>query len=150
MAVPSGNAPLWVSGVCDSMLLKVVNWRHRWPAGPVAATRAFMNKTGTVEAIPTKRAVKVAWHPKELEHLIRILKIARPDWQFVEDLELFYSSGLRIGRLLPNGLYLADMVAYSMDLDEIVEIVSNARAGRAIGGQLAEDVKSGSFWDVKK
>jgi hypothetical protein len=109
-----------------------------------------MNKTGTVEAIPTKRAVKVAWHPKELEHLIRILKIARPDWQFVEDLELFYSSGLRIGRLLPNGLYLADMVAYSMDLDEIVEIVSNARAGRAIGGQLAEDVKSGSFWDVKK
>jgi site-specific recombinase XerC len=80
-----------------------------------------MNKTGTVEAIPTTRAVKVAWHPKELEHLIRILKIARPDWQFVEDLELFYSSGLRIGRLLPNGLYLADMVAYSADLDEIEE-----------------------------
>jgi len=56
---------------------------------------------------PTKRAVKVAWHPKELEHLIRILKIARPDWRFVTDLELFYTSGLRIGRRLPNGLYLA-------------------------------------------
>src|ERR1035438_4681204 len=36
-----------------------------------------------------KRAVKVAWHPKELEHLIRILKTAKPEWQFVTDLEEF-------------------------------------------------------------
>jgi len=142
------NGPLWVRGVCDSMLLKVVNWKRRWPAGAVAATRDYMHKTGTVEAIPTKRAVKVAWHPKELEQLIRILKAARPDWQFVTDLEEFYNSGFRLGRLLPNGLYLTEMVAYAQDLDDILEIVTNVKAGRPVGGQLAEEAKGGSFWDA--
>ena len=138
---------LWVRGVCDSMLLKVRDWKRRWPAGAVAATREYMHKTGSVEGVPTKRAVQVAWHPKELEHLVRILKAARPEWQFVVDLEEFCGSGLRRGRLLPGGLYLTDMVAYGEDLAEILEIVTNAKAGR-MAGQVVKEVKVGSFWDA--
>ena len=138
---------LWTKGVCDSMLVKVLDWKRRWPAGAVAATREFLHKTGSLEGVPTKRAVKVAWHPKELEHLIRILKAAKPEWQFVVDLEEFYGSGFRRGRLLPGGLFLTDMVAYGEDLDEMLEILVNARAGR-VAGQLAKEVKSGSFWDA--
>jgi hypothetical protein len=138
---------LWTKGVCDSILVKVLDWKRRWPAGAVAATREFMHKTGSLEGIPTKRAVKVAWHPKELEHLIRILKAAKPEWQFVVDLEEFYNSGFRRGRLLPGGLFLTDMVAYGEDLDEMLEILVNASAGR-VAGQIAKEVKSGSFWDA--
>lgn len=138
---------LWTKGVCDSMLVKVLDWKRRWPAGAVAATREFMHKTGSLEGIPTKRAVKVAWHPKELEHLIRILKAAKPEWEFVVDLEKFYGSEFRRGRLLPGGLFLTDMVAYGEDLDEMLEILVNARAGR-VAGQIAKEVKSGSFWDA--
>ena len=138
---------LWTKGVCDSMLVKMLDWKRRWPAGAVAATREFLHKTGSLEGVPTKRAVKVAWHPKELEHLIRILKAAKPEWQFVVDLEEFHNSGFRRGRLLPGGLFLTDMVAYGEDLDEMLEILVNASAGR-VAGQIAKEVKSGSFWDA--
>ena len=139
--------PLWVQGVCDSMFRKVIEWKRRWPSGDVAATRTFMHKTGSLEGIPTKRAVRIAWYPKELEHLIRILKLARPEWQFVADLEEFYASGFRRGRMLPFGRIQTDMVAYAEDVSEIVEIVANARAGR-VAGQVAKEVKGGSFWDA--
>jgi hypothetical protein len=39
------------------------------------------------------------------------------------------------------------MVAYAQDLDDILEIVMNAKAGR-VDGQVSEEVKGSSFWDA--
>jgi hypothetical protein len=40
------------------------------------------------------------------------------------------------------------MVAYAQDLDDILEIVTNVKAGRPVGGRLAAEVNGGSFWDA--
>ena len=71
---------LWVRGVCDSMLVKVLEWQRRRDYGAVAATRSFLGQDGKVEHIPTQRAVKLDWRPAELDHLVRILKALRPEW----------------------------------------------------------------------
>jgi hypothetical protein len=130
------------------MFLKVLDWQRRWETGAVAATRPFLGQDGAVEDVVTKRAVKVAWHPVELDHLVRILLAQRPNWEFSMDLERFRTHGFRLGRLLVGKRRMVEMICFKEDLVEIVQALTEARFGQA--KLVKEEVGSGSFWDAVK
>jgi hypothetical protein len=138
-------ANLWVRGVCDSMLLQVMDWQRRWESGAVAATRPFLGKDGAVEDVVTKRAVKVIFRPAELDHLVRILLAVRPEWEFSLDLEKFRTQGFSRGRLLTGNRRMVEMVSFRDDLVEIMAALVLARSGES--KTVKEEISSGSFWD---
>jgi hypothetical protein len=137
-------ATLWVRGICDGLLQVVADWLRRWPNGKEAADRLFMHKNGAQEMVVTRRAVVVRWHPKELRELIRILKAMRPEWEFVLDLERFYTGAFQRSKLLSGGRREAEMVSYLADVEDIFKALLRARAGQT---NLGKEVESGSFWD---
>ena len=130
------------------MFVKVQSWLRRWESGAVAGTRDFLHLDGRVEGIPTKRAVYVSWHPKELQELIRILQAERPDWPLTADLAQFYRVQFPRSRLLPRGERLTTMVSYREDVHEILETLEAVRTGRASSKDLNKELETGSFWDA--
>lgn len=121
--------PLWFAGICDSMLRKVEFWLRAWPSGNVYATRTHMSKTGEITDVPTMRDVRVAWHPNELKHLVRILKTVRPKWTVTADLEALLPK-LEHCRLLAKGERLVPMCSYYNDPQEILELLRQVKAGK--------------------
>lgn len=143
---------IWVHGVCDSLLASVQRWYRQWSLGSVAGTRLFMHKDGREEDVVTKRCVKVMWHQKELEHLVRILKVAKPDWELTHDMEAFAMNGFKRAPLVAGGKgrRVADMVSYFEDVKEILEILTNAKVGRLTSTQMGESIQGGDFWSSVK
>ena len=139
-------ANLWVRGICDSMLVQVLDWQGRWESGAVAATRPFLGKDGVVEDVVTKRAVKVVLRPAEMDHLVRILLAVRPEWEFSLDLEKFRTQGFSRGRLLTGNRRLVEMICFKEDLVEIMSALTLARTGQS--KTVKEEIGSGSFWDA--
>ena len=138
---------LWVYGVCDTLLVKILRWQRDWPQGREAATRLFMHKDGRQENLVTKRRVYVTLHMKEMEHLVRILKALRPDWTFVNDLEAYAATGFRRARMAAGGERVATMVSYEPDVKEILAALLRARSGETGPDSLVSDLKDGTFWN---
>jgi hypothetical protein len=128
------------------MLLKVAGWLQIWPAGKVAATRQYLNHQGGVDDIPTQRAVTIAWHPREFEYLVKIIREVKPDWDFGIALERFGQRGVLGGRLVTKGQRLCEMVAYLVDVKDLFETLKAVREGRIVGRELDQTIATGDFW----
>ena len=128
------------------MLLKVLDWQRRWDSGAVAATRPFLGHDGDVQNVVTQRAVRVAWRPAELDHLVRILTALKPGWELTSSMQQFRGSIWARGRLLTGNQRESVMVTYKKDVEEILEVLGKARTGSS-GKTIQEEIGSGSFWD---
>lgn len=136
---------LWVRGICDKMLLRVLFWQQHWPHGKEAADRLFLHRDGRQEHIVTKRAVKVPFHPREFEAMVRIVTTLRPDWEFGIDLKAFFEKGqFEKSELLPQGNRLVTLISYQADIGDILDILTQAKQGIA---PLGSELNSGSFWN---
>lgn len=120
-------APLWYKGICDQALYKVQMWMNAWPAGDVAATRPMLQTDG-IHDVVTKRAVKVSWQTRELEHIVRILKESKPDWGLTMYMEQVLQ-GHKRSRMAPNGSYVCTMVSAYEDVVDIYKALINVRDG---------------------
>jgi hypothetical protein len=128
------------------MLLKVLDWQRRWDSGAVAATRPFLGHDGDVQDVVTQRAVRVAWRPAELDHLVRILTALKPGWELTSSMAEFRTKTFPHGRLLTGNRREAVMATYKKDIEEILEVLVVAHNGGS-GKTVQEEVSSGSFWD---
>jgi hypothetical protein len=126
------------------MMQTVLRWVDAWPLGKVAATRPYLNHNGQVEDLVTKRANDVAWHPRELQELVRILKAVKPEWALTVDFTEFQTKAFPRARLLPGGRRMCTMVASADDLRELVELLNNVRLGRHA---VVTEIEGGTFWD---
>jgi hypothetical protein len=122
----------------------VLRWADAWPFGKVAATRQYMDKNGQLEDLVTKRANEIAWHPRELAELVRILKAVKPEWALTVDFSEFEKTQFPRARLLPGGRRLATMVAGPEDIKELVETLNNVRLGRQA---VVTEIEKGTFWE---
>ncbi len=120
--------PLWYAGICDRLERRIRLWLENYDAGRVYATRPFMDLDG-VKNIVTIRKHRIPFHPKEMEHLMRILHALRPGMQLTQDFEKV-AQNLRHGRLLPNGYYEVELAFYQQDLEELVKVLEEARTGK--------------------
>lgn len=126
------------------MFQTVLRWVDAWPLGKVAATRPFLNHQGQIEDLVSKRANEVAWHPRELQELVRILKIVKPDWALTVDFHEFLTKTFPRARLLPGGRKMCTMVASADDLRALVEVLNNVRLDRQ---SVVTELEKGTFWE---
>jgi hypothetical protein len=140
--------PLWINGVGDRTLSKVIYWMNNYDKGKVCATRQYMTKPGQTGAevkvinMPTAKAVKVPWQLDELNYLASVLEQARPNWPvtsgFKKDVPRW-----RNGQLVPTGTgqRLLEMAIYPQELLEIYATLLEVKNGKkAEGSQSIDDV----------
>lgn len=142
---------LWFAGVCDSLLAKCERWLSGYETGEVSRTRPFMDeRTCAVIDKPVQFAHRIAWHPREIDYLVKIMEAAKPDAALTIDLRVV-QRGLKRTRQLPGGLYLATMVFWRDDVDEIVKALRSAKAGKLSGVNEyveAQTGQGGGLWKV--
>ena len=140
--------PLWFSGVCDRLLLKVRLWVQAWPRGEVYATRPWMDKAGNIVQVPTMRVVKLSFHRRELEAAVRILQALRPKDTITTDLAKVLQ-GLGTCKPSQGGERIVEIATYEKDPSEVLKALFEARDGKQgfapnvdaavkIGGKLWE------------
>jgi len=135
--------PLWFSGICDSLLMKVYLWARDWGRGEEAATRTWLSPRMIEEKIVTKRAARIGWKKVEFENLIRILTALRPNWILTADLKAVFERFDR-AKLLPGNERELIMVAYQQDPIEILQVLLQAKSGQAKAeAEIEERIKTG-------
>lgn len=96
---------LWVDGLCDKILEKVVYWIQNYNKGTVCATKKFMNPPSAsgVQIVdkPTATAVDVPWTQNELAYLVQVLEAKKADWPITKglrkDLPKWKNGKLKVG-----------------------------------------------------
>lgn len=127
---------MWISGIGDRTLSKVVFWMKNYDRGRVCATKKFLTKPGEmgpgVQTIdmPTAKAVKVPWKMDELEFLIETLDYKRPDWPVAHGLRKDLPRW-RNGKLQPGGDRVIEMAVYPEALIEMYTILMELKYGKA-------------------
>lgn len=130
---------LWFAGLCDRLYHRIQLWHRNYDLGAVYATRPFMGVDG-VKDVVTIRKHKIPIHPKEMEHLIRILRLLRPGQTLTRDVERA-AAGLSQCRQLLNGYREVEMAFYQEDVRKLLEVLEEAKTGRK---PVAETIQPGS------
>ena len=123
---PTPSDPLWFTAVCDSLYNKITWWRDNYERGDVSRTRQRLNEHAQVENVPVQYAIKIPWHQRELDHLVRILKATGAQDSLVEDLETV-RVGLRKAPTLAGGLHVTTMAFWKDDVVEILRCLDKAK-----------------------
>jgi hypothetical protein len=126
MTAPVSSEPLWFAGVCDSLYNKVVQWRDNYERGDVSRTRQKLNEQAQVVDVPVQYAMRIPWHQRELDYLVRILKATGAQASLVEDIEKV-QAGLRTAPALAGGLRVVTMVFWKDDLVEMLRCLDKAK-----------------------
>jgi len=139
---------LWYTGACDRMLDRVLWWYNHWGQGKVHSTRPYFGLTG-VTAVVTKRVLSVPFHPREFEHMVRILRALKPEWVITADMDMILPK-LSAQPVMADGVRLVPISTYQADVREILETLLKAKAGASPEdelGKLVEKQKPGeSLW----
>ncbi len=134
---------LWFRGVCDSLLSKVQAWHKGWNTGRVAGTRPYMDVSGMID-VPTIREHDIAFHPRELEYAIKIMKAIKPMAPMTALLERA-RQGLDRCQLLPGGLRRVKLQTYFEDVDVLLKTLVEAKTGQtSLEDQIASQPNTGS------
>ena len=119
--------PIWFKGVCDDLLSKMATWYKNYDLGEVAATKDWMDFTGEIKQVVTKRAHKIPLSIPELENLYRILKES-PNSEIIADYILEVKDKVwKNGTLLKNGQRLMGLAFYKEQVAHIVTTLLNCR-----------------------
>jgi len=138
MSTTTTDQPLWFAGVCDSLYRKVALWRDNYERGDVSRTRQMLNAEAQVVNVPVQRAMKIPWHPREVDHLVRILKATAAQVSLIEDMEKV-QAGLRHAPAAAGGLRIATMVFWRADVLEILRCLDKAKGAK---NEIEEFVRS--------
>jgi hypothetical protein len=139
---------LWFRGVCDDLYRKLVAWRDNYERGNVSRTRKKLAETGEVIDFPVQYAMKIPWHQRELDHLVRILQATGAQASLVEDM-IKVQQGLRHAPAAIHGMRIATMVFWKQDVVEMVRCLDKARgASNEIDDFLRERAGKGGLFKV--
>lgn len=80
-------AALWYAGPCDDLLSKIIIWDQAYWMGEVHSTRKWLDPLKGVIDKPTRMAHYIPFREIELDHLLRIVRVMRPDSELLSELE---------------------------------------------------------------
>lgn len=140
-------SPLWYSGVCDELYIKIAMWEHAyWNGGEIHSTREWLDpNSGQVVPKPTRMAHRVPLREVDLEHLIRIVGALKPDsemlaelteikvmWKYAKPVHGYrYTHGYWSALILPKGIHRSITLAfYPEHVKELMELLKEAKTGQ--------------------
>lgn len=139
--------PLWFTGICDELLLKIAIWDQAYWVGEVHSTRQFLERDGRVVDKPTKIAHEMPIREIELDHIIRILEAMRPESQLLGEFQAIkriwkYGKPVHGYRFmksywsrfnLPAGIHRVITVAfYPEHVKEVLNTLLEAKTGQKV------------------
>jgi hypothetical protein len=139
-------ATTWFSGVCDSLLQRIVTWEEKYEAGNIYATRQYLTETFEQQDLPVQFVHDVPFSLAEMQNLVRILQAEKPKWtitaDFVTVLGLLTNPKARqkkpaMIRTLQNGMFVIALVFEKKEIHEIRELLEFVKGGCVVAPTTA-------------
>lgn len=138
--------PIWFSGICDGLLLKIATWHKNYDRGDIHSTKDWRDFDGSVKKVIVKRIHRIPFSSPELEHLQRILSDMPLGEEIGKQIGIIKDEVWKNGTLIKGNQRILELAFYPHQVEQMYKLLQackNAPKTRIIDKAIEENKAGG-------